>query len=109
MASSVHPMFDNSHLQKKTRSVSSAAFSAVNQNDKFNSFYSANGNFLYDVFMWLIDNVSGEWSTGPFEDDPGDQFVTCRVKFKEQKDLDAFVTWMTQSNPAAALNLQSTR
>ncbi len=105
MASSVHPMFDNAPLQNKTCSVSIAAISDITQNDKFKNFYSANGNFLYDVFMWLVDNVSGEWSSGSFEDDPGDQFVTCRVKFEEKKDLEAFVTWMRQSNLDAFLNL----
>jgi hypothetical protein len=139
MASSVHPMLDNaplphdvqphgqSHLlagenhplqyapDQKTRSISIAALSAANQNDTFKNLYSGTDNFLYDVFMWLIDNISGDWSTGPVENGPiedgpanpadhDNEFVTCRVKFKDQKDLNAFVAWLTHANPTASQN-----
>jgi hypothetical protein len=44
--------------------------------------------------MWLIDNIEGEWTAGPNENEIADSKVTCCVRFEEKEDLDAFITWL---------------
>jgi len=60
----------------------------------FQNLYNPDDNFLYDVFMWLIDNIEGEWTAGPNENQVGNSKVTCRIRFDEKEDLDIFVAWL---------------
>jgi hypothetical protein len=60
----------------------------------FQNLYNPDDNFLYDVFMWLIDNIEGEWTAGPNENEIPDSKVTCRIRFDNKKDLDAFIIWL---------------
>ena len=53
-------------------------------------------NFLYEVFVWLIDSTKGEWSCGANEHEPEDSPVTCRIRFDNETDLNAFIAWVSE-------------
>ena len=59
----------------------------------YHNIFNPDDNFLYEVFMWLVDHTEGEWSTGEAENEPDGSPVTCRIRFEDGKDLEAFVAW----------------
>ncbi|MBT3906444.1 MAG: hypothetical protein HOB79_18760 [Rhodospirillaceae bacterium] len=69
---------------------------APDRRGHFQNLFSPNDNFLYEVFMWLIDNSEGEWTAGPNENDTEDDRVTCRIRFDQKSDLEAFINWLKE-------------
>jgi len=51
------------------------------------------GNFLFEMCKWLNSSCKGTWKIGPNESEPGDSPVSCRVRFKDEADLNAFNAW----------------
>ena len=70
--------------------------SAPDRRGHFQNLFSPNDNFLYEAFMWLIDNSEGEWTAGPNENDTEDDRVTCRIRFDQKSDLEAFINWLKE-------------
>lgn len=60
---------------------------ALDRRRHFHNLFSPNDNFLYEVFMWLIDNVEGEWTASPNENEGEDTRVTCQTQFDRKDDL----------------------
>jgi hypothetical protein len=51
-------------------------------------------NFLFEMCEWLNSSTKGAWLIGPNESEPAGSPVSCRVRFDEEADLTAFITWM---------------
>jgi len=60
------------------------------------NLFNPRDEFLYEVFIWLIDCTQGEWFSGANENEPDDSPVTCRIRFEEEDDLNAFIAWLTE-------------
>ncbi|MCP4710376.1 MAG: hypothetical protein GY869_17270, partial [Planctomycetes bacterium] len=60
------------------------------------NLFDPRDDFLYEVFIWLIDSTEGEWASGANENEPKDSPVTCRIRFDEESDLRAFITWLDE-------------
>jgi|GEM_PF-1208636 len=62
----------------------------------FFNLYNPRDDFLYEAFAWLIDTAQGEWTSGPNENEPDESLVTCRIRFEEKSDLEAFIEWLNK-------------
>jgi len=51
-------------------------------------------HFLFMMCNWLGDNTKGAWHIGPNESEPKGSPVSCRVRFDDPYDLEAFSVWL---------------
>ncbi|HEB79540.1 MAG TPA: hypothetical protein ENI79_03575 [Rhodospirillales bacterium] len=54
----------------------------------------SNEAFLYEMFLWLKDNIDAGWRIGPNQAEPEHSPVTCRIRFDREDDLESFIVWL---------------
>lgn len=103
-ATGAHARPDRRHDEDRRVSISASVVEHRKGRDRrhsddrrghYQNLFSPDNNFLYEVFVWLIDCTEGEWSSGANDHEPEGSAVTCRVRFDEESDLEAFVAWLS--------------
>ncbi len=101
----VHARSDRRNKEDRRVSVSASVLDHRQGGDRrgsedrrghYHNLFNPDDNFLYEVFVWLVDNTKGKWSSGANVNEPDDSPVTCRVRFDEEADLEAFVAWLSE-------------
>lgn len=105
-----HTTLVNSHSerrQKESRRVSISASTNDSRNGAdrrqaedrrgyFENLANPDAHFLSEIMTWLVDNTRGEWRAGANGHEPDDSLISCRIRFEEEADLDAFIAWLSE-------------